>query len=203
MLMNRVEKFFMNNPIRAAFTRRYEGPLLERLGGPTTGLDVMEIGCGQGIGTEVILSRFGARFVHALDLDPEMVDRARLRLGTYIPERVKLEVADVTALPAVDQRYDAVFNFAILHHVPNWQDAVTEIRRVLKPGGRFFFQEVTSHALDKWFYRTFLEHPTENRFSARQFVQELERQGLPLIGGPEERYGGDFVYGVAKREGSS
>jgi ubiquinone/menaquinone biosynthesis C-methylase UbiE len=200
MLMNRTEKFFMNNPIRAEFTRRVEGPLLERLGGPTPGLEVMEVGCGQGIGTEVILSRFKARFVHALDIDPQMVDRARRRLGTYMPERVKLEVADVTALPAEDQRYDAVFDFAILHHVPNWQDAVTEIRRVLKPGGRFYFQEVTSHALDKWFYRTFLEHPTENRFSARQLAQELERQGLRLIGGPEERYGGDFVYGVARRE---
>src|SRR5207302_2488929 len=112
-----------------------------------------------------------------LDIDPEMVDRARRRLGAYMLKgRVKLELADVTALPATDQRYDAVFNFAILHHVPNWQDAVTEIRRVLKPGGRFYFQEVTSHALDTWFYRTFLEHPTENRFSTRQFVEELERQ---------------------------
>ena len=199
MLMNRTEKFFMNNPIRAAFTRWYEVPLLERLGGATRGLDVMEVGCGQGIGTEEILNRFGARFVHALDLDPEMIDRARKRLGAYAPERIRLEVADVTALPATDQRYDAVFDFAILHHVPNWQDAVTEIRRVLKPGGRFYFQEVTSHALDKWFYRTFMLHPTENRFSARQFVQELERQGLSLLGAPEERNGGDFVYGVAQR----
>ncbi len=60
----------MNNPVRALMQRRYEARLLERLGGRLEGLRVLEIGCGRGIGTEIILEHFGAREVHAFDLDP-------------------------------------------------------------------------------------------------------------------------------------
>jgi ubiquinone/menaquinone biosynthesis C-methylase UbiE len=196
MKMNSVEKALMNNPVRAAFQKWYEAPLLERLGGRVEGLKVLEVGCGRGVGTEEILNRFGAREVHALDLDPDMVRLARARLAGYPPERLRLAVGDVTHIEAEDAAYDAVFDFAILHHVPIWQDAVTEIRRVLKPGGRFYFQEVTSHFLDKWFSRTFLEHPTENRFSGREFVAELERQGFRVGNDWVERGGGDYVFGV-------
>jgi ubiquinone/menaquinone biosynthesis C-methylase UbiE len=200
MKMNRVEKIMMNNPVRAAFQKWYEAPLLERLGGRVEGLQVLEVGCGRGVGTEEILNRFGAREVHALDLDPDMVRLARARLAGYPPERLRLAVGDVTRIDAEDAAYDAVFDFAILHHVPVWQDAVTEIRRVLKPGGRFYFQEVTSHFLDKWFYRTFLEHPSENRFSGKQFVDELERQGIRVGENWVERGGGDYLFGVGRRD---
>lgn len=67
----------MNNPARALAQRRYEAPLLERLGGRTEGQRAFEVGCGRGVGTEIIFERFGAREVHALDLDPEMVGLAR------------------------------------------------------------------------------------------------------------------------------
>jgi ubiquinone/menaquinone biosynthesis C-methylase UbiE len=198
MKMNRVEKAMMNNPVRAAFQKWYEAPLLERLGGRVEGLKVLEVGCGRGVGTGEILNRFGAREVHALDLDPDMVRLARARLSGYPPERLRLAVGDVSRLDAGDAAYDAVFDFAILHHIPVWQAAVTEIRRVLKPGGRFYFQEVTSRFLDKWFYRTFLEHPTENRFSGREFVAELERQGIRVGNDWVERGGGDYVFGVGR-----
>lgn len=199
MKMNRAEKFIMNTPIRAAFQRWVEAPLFERLGGRAEGMKVLEVGCGRGVGTQIILERFGAREVHALDVDPDMVRRARARLAHYPPERLTLSVGDVTRLEAADASYDAVFDFAILHHVPVWQDGVAQIRRVLKPGGRFYFEEVTRHFLDKWFARTFLEHPAENRFSAREFVAELERQGLHVGDRWVERGGGDYVFGVATR----
>lgn len=199
MKMNRVEKVMMNNPIRAAFQRWYEAPLLERLGGRTEEMMVLEVGCGRGVGTREILERFGAREVHAMDLDPDMVRLARARLAGYPSERLRIEVGDVTRINAGDAVYDAVFDFAILHHVPVWQDAVTEISRVLKPGGRFYFQEVTSHFLDKWFYRTFLEHPAENRFSGREFVEELERQGIRVGENWVERGGGDYLFGVGRK----
>jgi len=199
MKMNRIEKFFMNNPIRSMVQRRYEAPMLERMGGRTDGMCVLEIGCGRGIGTEIVFNRFGAREIHAFDIDPDMVERARQRLSIYPPGRLQLSVGDVTAIDAEDGTYDAVFDFWIIHHVPNWQKAVSEIRRVLKPGGRFFFQEVTSHALNRLSYRLFLEHPKENRFSGREFILELERQGITVKGNAVERFFGDFVFGVGSR----
>lgn len=198
MKMNNVEKFLMNNPIRAAFQRWYEAPLFERLGGRTEGLKVLEVGCGRGVGTEEILTRFGAGEVHAMDVDPDMIRRARARLAAIPAERLHLSVGDVTRLDFPDACFDAVFDFAILHHVPIWQDGVAEIRRVLRPGGRFYFQEVTSHFLDKWFARTCLEHPVENRFTAQEFVEELERRGIGVGTNWLERGGGDYVFGVGR-----
>ena len=199
MLLNSVEKFLMNNPIRSLVQWRHEAAMMERLGGKLTGQRVLEIGCGRGVGTEIILERFAAGEVHAFDLDPDMVRLARKRLSPYPAERVRLFVGDAENIEAADDSFDAVVDFDIIHHCPNWQRAVAEVRRVLKPGGKFFFEEVTKQALDRWFYRTFLEHPTENRFTASQFVAEVESQGITVGRNTIEWFFGDMVVGVGDR----
>lgn len=70
--------------------------------------------------------------------------------------------------------------FGILHHVPDWQVAVAEIRRVLRPSGRFFFMEVTCGALTRRSYRHLFANPAENRFSCAEFIAELERQRIAV-----------------------
>ena len=198
MKLNSIEKVLMNNPVRALVQWRYESALMERLGGRVEGGRVLEIGCGRGIGTEIIFKRFGANEVHAFDLDPDMVQKARRRLSSYPDDRLRLGVGDVEHIDAHDASYDAVFDFGIIHHVPNWQHAVAEVARVLKPGGRFFFEEATSKALSRWSYRNFLDHPTENRFSAKEFITELERQRIAVGANSIEWFFGDFVTGVGR-----
>ncbi|KAB2969624.1 MAG: class I SAM-dependent methyltransferase [Thermoanaerobaculia bacterium] len=200
MKLNRFEKALMNNPARAALQRWYEAPLLERLGGRVDGLSAMEIGCGRGVGTEIIIEQFGAARVQAFDLDPDMVEKARRRLARYTADRVHVAVGDASAIAADDQAFDAVFDFGIIHHVPDWRRAVSEVARVLRTGGRFFFEEVTRHALDRWAYRTFLDHPEQDRFDAEQFVAECKRQGIAVGGNFRQRFFGDFVFGVGRRE---
>ncbi len=200
MKLNLIEKAVINNPVRALIQREYEARLLKRLGGRTEGMQVLEIGCGRGVGTEIIFRQFGANRVHAFDLDSAMVEKARHRLSDYSPERLKLYVGNASAMAEEgDQSFDAVFDFAIIHHIPDWQGAVGEIARVLKPGGRFFFEEVTSHALNRWSYRTFFDHPAENRFSVQEFLAELERQGILVADKWVERVKGDFIIGVGRR----
>lgn len=150
--LNALEKALMNNPVRASLQRRYEATLLQRLGGGLEGKRVLEIGCGRGVGTEIIFERLGAGEVHAFDVDPDMIDQARIRLARYTPNRLKLYVGDAAAINEPDASFDAVFDFAIIHHIPNWKDAVVEVARVLRPGGKFYFEEVTSQALGRWFY---------------------------------------------------
>lgn len=78
---------------------------------------------------------------------------------------------------------------------------MSEIRRVLKPGGRFFFEEVTSYALGRWVYRRFLKHPaSQHWFSGEEFIVELERQGILVGQQVVERFFGDFIIGVGRRE---
>ena len=195
--LNGIEKALMNNPLRAALQRWYEAPLLERLGGRLDGLQVLEIGCGRGVGTALLFEHFGAHRVMACDLDPAMVALARQRLASYGSDRLVLAVADAAAIAAPTASFDAVVDFGIIHHIPEWPAALREIRRVLRPGGRFFFEEVTDHALQRWFYRTFLDHPRENRFSAQDFVAEVERHGM-IVTHMVERFFGDFVIGIGQ-----
>jgi len=79
MLLNRAEYALMNNPIRAAIQRHLEARRMLRLGGPMIGGRALEIGCGRGVGIDLILRVLGADSVDAFDLDPRMVAQARER----------------------------------------------------------------------------------------------------------------------------
>jgi len=71
----------MNNRLRAAIQRRFEARRLLRMGGPLGGGRALEIGCGRGVGVEIIFELFGADSVDAFDLDPRMVSLARERIA--------------------------------------------------------------------------------------------------------------------------
>jgi ubiquinone/menaquinone biosynthesis C-methylase UbiE len=198
MKLNFAERLLVNNRVRAAVQTFYEGPLLRKLGGTVPGGTVLEIGCGRGAGVEVILRQFDAAQVCGIDLDPIQIERARRRLEGKYPGRVTLMPGDVGRLAFADASFDAVFDFGALHHVVDWQRGVAEIRRVLKPSGRFFFEEVTRAALERWVYRRFFEHPAENRFSEAEFIGEVESCGMQLAGALRRTLFGDIFIGVAR-----
>ncbi|MDV3131335.1 class I SAM-dependent methyltransferase [Mycobacterium sp. 29Ha] len=200
--MNRAETGLVNSPPRRWLQRIYEAPVLLRFGGrllPST--RALEIGCGSGYGSQLILERFGAAAVDAVDLDPAMIGRAGRRLARY-RDRVRLAQGSATdlrtALDADDDSYGAVFDFGIVHHIPDWREAIAEVSRVLIPGGRFYFEEVTAHALARPTYRRLFDHPTEHRFSADQFLDELTQHGLVVLGSLT-RIQGDYLLGAAAK----
>jgi ubiquinone/menaquinone biosynthesis C-methylase UbiE len=184
VLLNRVEYALMNNPLRAAIQRRFEAPRLLRLGGTMQGGRALEIGCGRGVGTELILDLFGATSVDAFDLDPRMVALARRRLRSR-GGRVRLWVGDAAAIAAPDASYEAVFDFGIVHHVPRWRDALAEVRRVLVPGGRFYAEEVLARFIEHPLTRAVLEHPRSDRFDLEGWLEGLRGAGLEPLGSQE------------------
>ena len=177
MLLNRIEHLLMNNPLRAAIQRRVEAPRLLELGGAAGGGAALELGCGRGVGAEVILDLFGVDRLDAFDLDPRMVGLARRRFAAG-RRRARFWVGSGTAIPAADESYDAVFDFGIVHHIRDWRRALAEVARVLKPGGRFYAEEV----LEPFIRRTrwLLDHPRADRFDAEQFRRALEDSGLSV-----------------------
>jgi trans-aconitate methyltransferase len=81
MNLNFAEQLLVNNPVRAAIQMFYEGPLLRKLGGSVRGGTVLEIGCGQGVGMEVIFRCFEAAHVCGIDLDAAQIEpRASSRM---------------------------------------------------------------------------------------------------------------------------
>ncbi|MDH3013150.1 class I SAM-dependent methyltransferase [Gordonia sp. AC31] len=204
--MNRMETVLVNSPPRR-WLQRYEARVLTALGGRTPGARVAELGCGSGYGTRLILDEFGAARVDAVDLDPAMISRARHRLRRHTG-RAHLARGSATDLRSAfhdvgggqNGTYDAVFDFAIIHHIPNWREALDEVARVLKPGGRFFFDEVTATALARPTYQVLFDHPSEDRFTAGEFLHELSRHGLDVGERWRTRIGGDYLLGVATRQ---
>lgn len=195
MLLNTFEKAMMNNPVRAALQRRFEAKRLFAMGGPIGGeRRALEVGCGRGVGTELVLDVFGAARVDAFDLDPDMVARAARRLEGR-PARVR--VGDVTAIDAEDGAYDAVFDFGIIHHVPDWRAALREVHRVLSPGGRFYVEEVLAKFIHNPVWARLLDHPMEDRFDRPTFAAALEEVGFENVRSNE--LFGQFAWFVADR----
>lgn len=181
MVLNWVEKAAMNNAARALVQRHFEARRLLTMGGPVQGGVALEVGCGRGVGVEAILDLFGAGHVDAFDLDPDMVARARGRLARR-GDRVRLWTGDVIAIQADNETYDAVFDFGIIHHVPNWRDGIKEVYRVLKPGGRFYAEEVLARFILNPLVRRLTDHPLDDRFDHDQFRDALVSQGFHVVG---------------------
>ncbi|MFN0181140.1 MAG: class I SAM-dependent methyltransferase [Gemmatimonadales bacterium] len=179
MLLNWLEYALMNNPVRALIQRRAEGPYLRRLGGPVRNGVALEIGAGRGVGVETIFAVFCARQVDAFDIDPRMVALARTRLRGR--GGVTLWTGDATHIPRPDRSYDAVFDFGVLHHVPDWRGALREIARVLKPGGRLFAEEILRAAIVHPVVRRLLTHPQQDRFDLKDLRTTCDGVGLRPI----------------------
>lgn len=139
-----VIRFLTNTRLRAGLQRRYGAARLRELGGPLPGPRALEVGCGRGLGVEQIRDVFAPAAVDAFDFDPAMVALAERRLAG-VPG-VRLWRGDATRIDAPDATYDAAFEFVVLHHVPRWRDALAEIFRVLRPGGRFYAEEILTGA---------------------------------------------------------
>lgn len=197
MKLNAIERAAMNNPVRAAHQHHREAAWFRRLaGGALSGQHVLEVGCGRGVGSEVILDRLGAAKVTAFDLDESMVELARKRLDR---RPVSLSVGDVCEIAQPAGSIDTVVDFGIIHHVPDWQQAVAEIARVLAPDGLLLFQETPRRTLDRWVCRTFTVHPRENRFEADEFSAALDRHGLHATAPTEEHLAGMLFVGAARK----
>ncbi len=200
MKLNWAERWVVNNPMQV-MKQRIEIHWLKKMMSLGQGSKVLEIGCGRGAGAKLILQEFQPSFLHALDLDVQMVQAAKGYLSLEEREKISLSAGDVIGLPFRKGSIDAVFGFGVLHHVPDWRSALAEIAMVLKPGGPYFIEEYYPTAYQNMITKRILEHPREDRFFSDELKKALKDVKLPFMEIIELKKLG--ILGVAVKEADS
>lgn len=135
--MNETHLRFLGSPEWARMLETDLLPWIEEVG--DLGDEVLEVGPGPGLTTDLLRLRVGS--VTAVEIDPDLGEALRERMrGT----NVDVVVADATEAGLPEARFSAAACFSVLHHVPSaeHQDRLfAEVHRVLRPGGIFVGQD--------------------------------------------------------------
>ncbi len=113
-------------------TERLERAAVLDLAGPLAALDVLDVGCGDGA-YALAAAEAGGR-VAGVDASATAVEAAQRRAGAAGLAAAFL-VGDASQLPFVAERFDVVLAVTVLCFVPDAEEAVAEMARVLRPGG--------------------------------------------------------------------
>jgi ubiquinone/menaquinone biosynthesis C-methylase UbiE len=165
---------------------------------------VLEIGGGTGLAACYIAKRYRCH-VTTIDIAPHSVEAAANRISREgLGDRVRSEVGDVNDLRFHEGSFDAVICQAVLMFVDQ-QQALSEIRRVLKPGGVFaglefsWRQDPSAHVREKTYAicgcQTLHFHPREG------WCQQLRHAGFIRVKGDEHPFGLLSITGFLRDEG--
>lgn len=181
MKLNRIEFLLINNPVRRIIQEYYEIKTLKKMSVAKNIEKALEIGCGSGFGAKLIKKYFSPREIIGIDIDERMIEIAKKRNND---QSITFKLMDASKLEFSDDYFDAVFDFGIIHHIPNWRDCVKEIYRVLKTGGEFICEELTAETFSGGIgrvWRKLLEHPYEEMFTSKEFTDFLKQEGFEIL----------------------
>ena len=103
-----------------------------------TGKKVLEVSCGHGGGASYVMRTLGPASYTGLDLNPVGLDFCRKK--HQLPGLDFVE-GNAEKLPFADQSFDAVINIEASHCYPEFPRFLTEVARVLRPGGHFLYAD--------------------------------------------------------------
>jgi 2-polyprenyl-3-methyl-5-hydroxy-6-metoxy-1,4-benzoquinol methylase len=109
------------------------------------GLDLLDVGCGQGRAVLAMASEFPSSRFHGLDISHEAVTRARAEAQEMGLHNARFSVADAALLDA-PASYDVVTAFDAIHDQAHPERVLSNIRRALRPGGLFLMQDIATHS---------------------------------------------------------
>lgn len=105
---------------------------------------VLEVGCGVGAQSEILLRRFPDIQLTGIDFNEKQLEAAKSYLATipYAQNRYDLRQMDGMNMDFSADSFDGAFLCWVLEHVPDPSRVLSEVRRILKPGARIFITEV-------------------------------------------------------------
>jgi ubiquinone/menaquinone biosynthesis C-methylase UbiE len=131
------QRFFVELP-HPGITR---GRLIEILE-PQAGERVLEIGPGTGYYTFEMAGRLDGGQVDIFDIQQEMLDHVMREANRRGVTNVQPALGDAQALPYADDSFDAAVLITVLGEIPDQDRALSEVARVLRPGGRLVVGEM-------------------------------------------------------------
>ena len=140
---------------------------------------LLEVGCGVGAQTEILLKRFPHLEIHAVDVSQEQVAVARERLSEFIDSgQLKVSQADATDLESInDSGFDSAFLCWLLEHVYEPEAVLKSVRSTIQPGGDIVLTEVNNSSL---FVHPYSPNILEYWFQFNDYQWSI--QGHPFIG---------------------
>ena len=182
--MTKLEKKFVNSKKHGLRNIK----LIERLG-KKFNIDsinnVIEIGCGVGFLAAHLNKKYHMN-VTATDIDPEQIELAKEHQGEN--ENLKFIVADATELEfSKNQKYDLAISTYVLHHIPNWSDALIEIKRVLKQDGFYFFHDLTYPNILVKIFKPFSKY--YGIYTANDIINFLEKNDFKVLYKEKSKHG--------------
>jgi SAM-dependent methyltransferase len=107
-------------------------------GSDIAGCTLLDIGCGLGAVDEVLIKDYGAASVTGIDVDPSLLAAMQARIErANLTDRIRGQRVSGGPLPFADGSFDVVFSKDSLVQIPDKAAIFAEVRRVLRPGGRF------------------------------------------------------------------
>ena len=181
MILNKIEFSFINSRVRAYIQDKFELKEIKRLSALPSGKVVLEIGCGNGIGARLIKEYFSPSRIYAIDLDQRMIDMAkRHNLG----DSIIFQLGDASRLRFEDGQFDAVFDFGVIHHIPDWEDCIKELKRVLKIGGELIVEDFSIETFETTagrILRKLTNHPYERMYRRMELIECLRISGFEIM----------------------
>ena len=110
---------------------------------PLEGLDVLEVGCGRGGGAAFVKRHFRPRQMTGVDFSAKAV---RFCQENQRQEGLSFVRGDAESLPFADKSFDAVLNVESSHCYGSMPAFLTQVKRVLRPGGHFLFADLRTAA---------------------------------------------------------
>ena len=136
MKMSSIEKRFVNRREHTIHVAHRAQRLLDLID-IRTARQYLDVGCGVGAAGHEVAARYGLD-VTGIDVDPEQIEAAR---AAY--PHLRFMVMDATRLQFHDAEFDIVATSMVTHHVRGWEQAFSEMIRVLRPGGYLIYSDFT------------------------------------------------------------
>ena len=114
------------------------------------GWTILDVGCGGGFTIRRLLKRSKDAQVYGIDISEESVTKARQVNAEVLDKQVYVTQGSAEQLPYNDEMFDLVTAVETVYFWPNLPDCLQEVRRVLKPGGKFAIMVEVVDNDSKW-----------------------------------------------------